>query len=719
MTRDYFPGVGQAVADRTINRGAETWGDVARRVAVGNTSLVPGEDPTPLEEAIGDGRILLSGRHLQHGDENQKLRNMEVFTNCSTASQRALVFYLLLNGSGVGTSYDDDMCAVDWSRIPEIIPVHDNMPGFMTQAEAKAEMRHWQQPYVVFNVPDSREGWAEALQVVEDAAFSGDRRTLIIDHSGVRPKGSPIGGMQSRPASGPEPLMHALRDLNRLRGSRAPLWLQAMEVDHMFAEIVLVGGARRSARIAVKWWEDTDILDFINVKQNGGHWTANNSIGVDARFWSLVRFVKKHDHCPTSDHRKAWTVFKAATEAQYQHGTGEPGFLNMDLISKGETAPSVESATHFNGNFHLSPISLQLRAELTRRLAFKRYPVIVNPCGEIRLVANGAYCVIGDIAVAHCTAQEQFENDCRLTTRALIRTNTMPALYQGEVNRTNRIGVALTGIHEYAWNRFGLTFLDLVDESDDYWPVIDANGVSMPSPTKKAWPFWHSLQAAAHVVQEEAVAYSRALGVEPPVTSRTIKPAGTTSKLFGLTEGAHLPSMREYLRWVQFAHGDPLIDEYEAKGYPVIRQLQTYKNVSIVGFPTRLAITEMMGDKVVTAAEATPEQQIRWIRLLETFWLLADGGNQISYTLKYDPKVVGEEAYQDFIMDQVPLVRAVSVMPQIDTTAYEYQPEQPITPVEYDELMARIELMAEDIGREHVDCASGACPVDFRSTAAA
>jgi hypothetical protein len=39
-----------------------------------------------------------------------------------------------------------------------------------------------------------------------------------------------------------------------------------------------------------------------------------------------------------------------------------------------------------------------------------------------------------------------------------------------------------------------------------------------------------------------------------------MKPAGTTSKLFGLTEGAHLPSMREYLRWVQFRNGDPLIE---------------------------------------------------------------------------------------------------------------------------------------------------------------
>ena len=41
-------------------------------------------------------------------------------------------------------------------------------------------------------------------------------------------------------------------------------------------------------------------------------------------------------------------------------------------------------------------------------------------------------------------------------------------------------------------------------------------------------------------------------GVNVPHTNTTIKPSGTVSKLFALTEGAHLPSMREYIRWVQY-----------------------------------------------------------------------------------------------------------------------------------------------------------------------
>ena len=54
----------------------------------------------------------MSGRHLQHGDTNQSERNMEVFTNCATAPASFILFYLLLNGSGVGRTYDNDMMIV-------------------------------------------------------------------------------------------------------------------------------------------------------------------------------------------------------------------------------------------------------------------------------------------------------------------------------------------------------------------------------------------------------------------------------------------------------------------------------------------------------------------------------------------------------------------------------------------------------------------------------
>ena len=264
MARTYFPGMGEAVAARTVNRKGETWADVAERVAAGNAAIL-GDDPAPLRQHLENATVLMSGRHLQHGDLTQPDRNIEIFANCSTASQRSIAFYLLLNGSGVGSSYDDEICIVDFRNMPQVFctiradhpdVVAGRIQGFPETREVVAQANA---KYSVFRVPDSREGWAQAVEKVEVAAFRGDigHQILILDFSAVREYGAPIGGMQDRPASGPGPLMQALRRVAEVREQSdwAP-WRQAMQIDHELAECVLVGGARRSARIAVKNWRD-------------------------------------------------------------------------------------------------------------------------------------------------------------------------------------------------------------------------------------------------------------------------------------------------------------------------------------------------------------------------------------------------------------------------------------------------------------------------------
>ena len=101
-----------------------------------------------------------------------------------------------------------------------------------------------------------------------------------------------------------------------------------------------------------------------------------------------------------------------------------------------------------------------------------------------------------------------------------------------------------------------------------------------------------------------------------PVTVTTVKPAGTTSKLFGLTEGAHLPARRHYLRWVQFkgtrdADGawapTPIrccADYWRERGYPM-RTLNSFPGMTIVGFPTEPLLLRLgLDDALVTAPEA-------------------------------------------------------------------------------------------------------------------
>jgi hypothetical protein len=192
----------------------------------------------------------------------------------------------------------------------------------------------------------------------------------------------------------------------------------------------------------------------------------------------------------------------------------------------------------------------------------------------------------------------------------------------------------------------------------------------------------------------------------------------TTAKWFGLTEGWHLPSMKQYLRWVSFRSDSPQVEEYRKQGYPV-RELKTYSQQSIVGFPTVPLLSEMMPEeKIVTAAEATPEEQFEWLMLGEKYWLKSGGDgdmdNQISYTLKYKPDEVSFEEFCDTIKTYQSNVKCCSVMPQEEIVAYEYQPEEPITKGKYEEIIRAIKkTQHEDVSKEHIDCSTGACPVDF------
>lgn len=701
--------MGMALARRTVFRelDKQDWGRVATRVALGNTELVDSgkEDFEDLRNRIASGEILMSGRHLQHGDADQKNRNMEIHTNCATAATSFLLFYLLLNGSGVGRSYDDKMIVVNWDNAPQLINVCDpahadySADAFYTGPDLSRL-----EGSIYFTVPDSREGWAQALEKYETLAFQGSSsKVLILDWSRVRPKGALIGGMQDRPASGPVPTAEAFNKVaTNVVGKGYPLWQQAMMVDHYMAECVLVGGARRSARMATKHWADPGAKAFATFKQDYrdefGYpifYSSNNSIITDPEFWS-------------QENPWAKEVLTAALTTAYYDGTGEPGFINVYNFAPDDIDFTIYEDGRFADSFKytVSDSGADYLKDIVKAFKSMLYQMITNPCGEIALILIGGYCVIADVVPFHSRNANEVELSFRAATRALIRVNTMRSLYQREVTRTNRIGVSFTGIHEYAWQEFGLGFYDMLDEFG------------------RAKYFWAAMSRFSRAVKDEACKYSAKLGLPTPVTDTTVKPAGSTSKLFALTEGAHLPSMREYLRWMQFRTGDPIVEYYRERGYPV-KELTSYSGTTIVGFPTQPTICKlgMPTGTLVTAAEATPDEQFKYLQLLEKYWingvdeageLLPNTGNQVSYTLKYDPKIETFESFKEIILKYQPTVRCCSVMPQADMTAYEYQPEEPFKTVgEFKAVIAAINdpEALEDIDMSHLQCQSGACPL--------
>lgn len=767
--RPLDPGMGLAVARRTVFRPEdnECFGRVADRVAAGNIALLGrGNVATAIEQArlrnaIATGALLTSGRHLQHGDADQPTRNMEVFTNCATAASSFAKFYLLLNGSGVGRSYDDALMAVDWAKAPDLLlylsPTHPDHPGrSQDRARFAAEVAIAPEEVDAFlarellssvgaapagadyyRVDDSREGWAKAVELLESMAFRGERdRALVLDLSAIRPAGSPIRGMQGRPASGPVSLLRAFINIRsqviepaRRRdpaGETMQPWEQAMLLDHYLSVEVQVGGARRAARMATKSWRDPGVLRFIRLKEMGGLWTANNSVMVDAEFWSRVRGGGPTD--PLTRHAVA--VFQEATRCAWVNG--EPGFINGDRLEDHRTGvararPIDSDGRGFRSARYQVDAAAPLLAELTRRAAGAEFPATTNPCGEITLHVTGGYCVIADFApLLACPVplddvtpgapdadtaalwDARVEDAVRLGVRFLMRANTMDSLYAEEVARTNRMGIGPTGLHEYAWMRFGLSFHDLLDE-------------------RKAVPFWAMLDRLSRAAKEEGGAYAAELGLRRPVTVTTVKPSGTISKLFGLSEGAHLPARAQYLRWVQFKGtrdpdtgawrpgSDPLLADYEARGYP-LRTLKTFPGITIVGFPTVPLIMRLgLADRLVTAPEATPQQQYRWLRLLERHWIGEEQGNQVSYTLKLYTDRHDLDGFRAIVLREQPEVRCCAILPTRPDHAlgYEYLPEEEVPADAFAELVAAIDAAEakEAVDMAHLQCASGVCPI--------
>lgn len=853
--RPLADGIGEAVAKRTFLRKKENgewenWADVAVRTAKGNCSLheTGKRDEQRLKELIAKGALMLSGRQLQHGDENQKNNLQEKYVNCACSLTTHMLFYLALNGCGIGTSYDDELTVVDWNFAPKVICLlSENHPDFKTTTAMSKEKWIENGGHIDHVVHDSREGWAKAVEDYEVLTFNNMqgamKKEFITDFSEVRPERTPIEGMQGRPASGPNPLIGAFHKVNALIESTKDdpykPWKIKMHVDHYFGACVMFGGVRRIARAAYKFWKDPQIFDFINIKENGDLWSANNSVAVDQEFW---------DGC-LSGNAKCLMILGKATEAAYYHNSGEPGLLNIDkLVQNNEgldkylsgelkigsskytvsddaqkinkqifenllkskykhgVNPCVTGNTfvrtsngfekvssllgkpfkavingkeyHSNGFYQtgvkstliiktdkdqviectsnhkiLTPneewkearflnvgdqvatgsgtsiISLVEKSEELKPVydcsvdevhrfeaidesCFKIMEdfmindgIIVHNCFEISLQHNSGFCVLCDVFGYNADSLEEVEEATRHAARETIRLNLMDSVFGDEVKRTNRIGISFVGWHEFAWKFFKLGFRDLIDES-------------------KSQHFWDFMNRLSLIAVGEADRYSDELGVVRPHTVLAVKPSGSCAKVWSITEGIHLPAMREYLRWVQFKTTDPLVDEYEAAGYPVIRDLKSYEGSSIVGFPTQPEICKLdMGEKLVTISEATIEEQFKWLHLIEKYWIVGvnedgtpreDRGNQISATIKFKPE---DLTYQDFykaVLEWQPKIKCASIMPQVDATAYEYQPEEPVSKAYYDALVEHISSKKdEDVDFEHVDCAGGYCPIDF------
>lgn len=740
---EFDPEFGAAVAERTYLRqivtpsgsiGHESLNQMAIRVAAGNCLL--NTDFEKIHGYLMQGSFLPGGRHLANGDIDQPSRNMEIYTNCSSAHTTFMQVYLLLNGSGVGRDYSSNLMTVDWSLAPELMcildskhPNYDYANNYVKSVDYGMKIAELSgKQYTVHKVADSREGWAYAIGLWEYAAFNAtengkkDESLLILDFSDVRAKGKPIGGMQSRPASGPIPLIVALMECNLIKNIIPKRWMQAMIIDHYLAVCVLHGGVRRSAKLNVMYWNDPDIKEFVTFKRNNNYFnkfgdilskyideygvsesvftSANHSVLSDSLFWDYVINSDKQNYIHEAT--KAIEVFELATTCQYYDRNGEPAFINYDKLAN-YNEPITD--TIYSGKLDSSPFTNYVMSATN---AFRNHvtSVICNPCTEIALKATEGFCNIGSVSPFYCSSIQQAHDVFKLMTRFLIRVNLLPSVYENEVKRTNRIGVGLTAVLEFAYKFFNYTFYDLLDEDTSQ-------------------DFWDTLKDFNRTVNLEAIRYSRELGLNEPHTTTTIKPDGTVSKLRVLTEGCHLPKAYRYLRNTQFNSSDPVLGIYKKAGYTV-RDLKSYSNTSIVSFPVTMALSELNipENKQVISKDVHIRDHFKWISLLEKYWISGDypeKGNQISYTASVDCDKVSFEEYQSTIKEWMPKVKVCSIFPETadSLSSFEYLPNEYISKDNYDKYIDHISTttvlsginISQAISEHELVCASGVCPI--------
>ena len=280
-------------------------------------------------------------------------RNHIMAYNCSfMAVNRIEAFvealYILMAGTGVGYSVEGEYV--------------DALPRVKKQTRKTTS---------VHVIEDSTEGWAEALRAGLYAWWLNGE-DVTFDASQVRPAGARLLTKGGR-SSGPQPLLDALRTIRDLllhpkQQGRNIKPLLAHDIMCLIAQVVVVGGIRRSSLISLSDLEDRDMRDA----KSGEFWRSspwramsNNSVAYNEKPGTLELL-------------KEW-------QSLIKGQSGERGIFNREAFRV--TAP--------------------------RR---KRYTDVgTNPCGEINL-RDREFCNLSEIVCRPGDTRDSLADKIRAAT---------------------------------------------------------------------------------------------------------------------------------------------------------------------------------------------------------------------------------------------------------------------------------------------------------------
>ena len=342
-----------------------------------------------LEEAILETRVMPSMRCLMTAGPALKKENIAGY-NCSyVAVDRVASFdeilYVLMNGTGVGFSVERQYT----SKLPVV-----------------AEEFYLSD--TVIQVADSKLGWAKAFKELIGMLYIGQIPKW--DMSKVRPAGAPLKTFGGR-ASGPDPLESlfefCVTTFKNSQGRKLSS-LECHDIVCKIAEIVVVGGVRRSALISLSnlsddrmrhakagsWWE-----------QNGQRALANNS----------ACYSEKPDI----------GIFMDEWKSLYDSKSGERGIFNRESANK-------------------------MAARNGRRVV-DGYEFGTNPCSEI-ILRDREFCNLSEAVIRVSDTEETLMKKVELATilgtfqSTLTNFKYVSAMWKKNCSEERLLGVSLTGI---------------------------------------------------------------------------------------------------------------------------------------------------------------------------------------------------------------------------------------------------------------------------------
>ena len=342
-----------------------------------------------LEEAILDTRVMPSMRCLMTAGPALKKENIAGY-NCSyVAIDRVASFdeilYVLMNGTGVGFSVERQYTA----KLPVVAEEF-----YMSDT--------------VIQVADSKLGWAKAFKELIGMLYIGQIPKW--DMSKVRPAGAPLKTFGGR-ASGPDPLESLFNFcVTTFKGAagRKLTSLECHDIVCKIAEIVVVGGVRRSALISLsnlsddrmrhaksgQWWE-----------QNGQRALANNS----------ACYSEKPDI----------GIFMDEWKSLYDSKSGERGIFNRESANK--------------------------MAAKNGRRTVDGHEFGTNPCSEI-ILRDREFCNLSEAVIRVGDTKDSLKKKVELATilgtfqSTLTNFKYVSNMWKKNCSEERLLGVSLTGI---------------------------------------------------------------------------------------------------------------------------------------------------------------------------------------------------------------------------------------------------------------------------------